>query len=335
MNKNLAICAAFVATLGLTGCGPTYVNVPYLKPATIAKMKSEEVIATTKFKNDEVGLSPKVEAFIVSTKVNGQPYFKVVNRSALDQAIKEQGLQSTKYIDSKTAVKVGKLTGATKIIIGNVSSSDVEKGHYTYTERICEQRYKSGECASYYNKVYSCNTNKGTLSATMNLIDVKTGINIHAENVTESLNSDSCKNGFITKEQTLSQMADNAAERFVSKLSPRKVNNYVVLMDEIESIEVKKEQNEYMKNSVTYIEQGRSDKANSLLKKLDKELNGRSYEVIYNIAITEQALGNLEKAKELLTKADSVCTKSDKNLNNAILNIDKIIEQEKAAKKQM
>ncbi len=335
MRKILNLSLGISLAILFVGCGRTYTNVPYLKPAQISKMKSNEVIATTMFKNDNIGLGSKVEANLVSARVSNKPYFKVVNRSSIDQAIKEQGLQRTKYLNRSKAVKIGKILGATKIIVGNIASSDVEKDQYSYTKRYCESYYSDGSCASTYTKRFYCDTNKGTLSATINLIDVKTGLNIHAENVTRELNSDSCKGKFLTKQQTLTKMADIVARDFVDKLIPRRVNNYVQLKDKIKNIEIDDRDKEIMKNSLLYLKQGRPEKAKKLLLKLNAKLNGQSYEVIYNLAITEQAMGNLEKSKELLLKADDLCLEPDAALNHAIKNIDNIIAQEKAAKKQI
>jgi TolB-like protein len=55
------------------------------------------------------------------TKLVNLRRFKVIERSALDKIMKEQKFQSSGIVDDKTAVQLGKISGADAMIIGNIS----------------------------------------------------------------------------------------------------------------------------------------------------------------------------------------------------------------------
>jgi len=71
------------------------------------------------------------------------PSFVVVERALLDEVMEEQHLQSTGAIDSKTAAKVGQLTGAKVLLLGSVQKLG---GKYHITARLVE--VESGEVAA-------------------------------------------------------------------------------------------------------------------------------------------------------------------------------------------
>ncbi len=99
-------------------------------------------------------------------------YFIVVERSQMDQILKEQGFQQTGCTDSACAVELGKLLSAKKILLGEVSrlgSSivitvrivDIEKGIAEFAE---------SENAENENKIYDACKNL-TNRLTENIID--------------------------------------------------------------------------------------------------------------------------------------------------------------------
>ncbi|MBT7117871.1 MAG: hypothetical protein HN901_05880 [Campylobacteraceae bacterium] len=335
--KKRWVLAATAAVLIFTGCGPQKINVPYLVPAKVAEMKDSKVVAVTKLKDDKIGLSQKIEANLTNYKIKNKKYFTVVNRSSLDKAIAEEGLQASDIIDNQTATAVGKKVGANTLIVGIVSSMKSETSTTNHERTYCLQYYKSGGCAQYKTEHYSCDHLRTNLGGTLNVIDIKSGLNIHAENISEEYSGNSCKNRLLSKDQSFERLANSAANDFTYKLSPQSKNLWITLIEEINSVkEVSKMDKQLFENSLKYIENGRIEKANVILRRLNQTFNGQSFEVLYNLAITEQSLGNLEKAKSLLKQSDEVnLGEPNKALDQAIVNIDEIIKLNKKANQQL
>ena len=72
---------------------------------------------------------------LLTSKLAKLPEFIVVERSQLDQVLKEQKLQATGAIDPESAVKVGKLLGAQLLVLGSVEKLG---GSYQVNARIVD-----------------------------------------------------------------------------------------------------------------------------------------------------------------------------------------------------
>jgi TolB-like protein len=69
---------------------------------------------------DQPGLGDMV-ASMTTTAIAGAGGGPIVERARLDRLLAEQDLQSTQRFDPSTAVKIGKLSGATLLLVGNVA----------------------------------------------------------------------------------------------------------------------------------------------------------------------------------------------------------------------
>ena len=72
---------------------------------------------------------------LLTSKLAKLPEFTVVERSQLDQVLKEQKLQTTGAIDPESAVRVGKLLGAQLLVLGSVEKLG---GSYQVNARIVD-----------------------------------------------------------------------------------------------------------------------------------------------------------------------------------------------------
>ena len=64
-----------------------------------------------------------IEALLVGIVVKNEPYFKVIERAAINRIVKEQSFQLSGAVDEETASQVGKLLGADGIVLGAVTQS--------------------------------------------------------------------------------------------------------------------------------------------------------------------------------------------------------------------
>jgi len=99
----------------MSGCAQK-VRIKALNPAQIDRATSTKNIAVVRFKNDEVGLSSKIERNLSRFKLENKPFFTVVNRGNINQVLKEQKLQNSGLVETDEIVEVGNLIGAQALI---------------------------------------------------------------------------------------------------------------------------------------------------------------------------------------------------------------------------
>src|SRR5262245_19202750 len=114
--------------LAFTGCRELLSQV--LLPAKSHEASQVKRVAILPFSGAS-DISNEVEAMLVYTRVQGQPYFTVVERTALNKVMKEQAIALSGAVDETTAARVGKLVGAEGVILGVVKT---DMAHKPYEE---------------------------------------------------------------------------------------------------------------------------------------------------------------------------------------------------------
>ena len=91
-------------------------------PLTLTQVGSRLGIVVLPLKGKEGGdkYADAATERLISQLVNLQR-FRVIERSSLDEVLKEQKIQASGVVDEKTVVKIGKVTGADAIIFGSIS----------------------------------------------------------------------------------------------------------------------------------------------------------------------------------------------------------------------
>jgi curli biogenesis system outer membrane secretion channel CsgG len=323
----------------MTGCAQK-VQVKALNPAEVGEMASKKKVAITAFQDDRVGLSGKIEAQIAKHKLDQKRYFTVLSRNDLDKVMREQKLQSSELMDEKTATKIGKLVGAQALINGQVTTSG-KNGSYQEARERCLKYYKdSTECARWKHYNVTCKTTQAGISASINIVDMENGSIIYADTITKDYNGDSCKDGTFTdvkiptKDQALQGLANQISNEFVYKLTPHYVTFSVGILDSIE-FEVNDKQAASFENALAFLKDGRSDKAEQIMNKVNESLNGQSYVVAYNLGVINESRVKFDDAKKLYAMADSLAETPVEEINAAVIRIDSLIAKRDKAKEQM
>ena len=336
MKKFLGI--GIVAFIFL-GCSLKTVTIKTMVPADVDSLTKKRQIAVVPFKGDNINFSGRLETKLASVKVNGKPYFKVVNRDKIGDILKELKLQSSELVGERVA-RFGKLAGAEVIITGNVKTSAIN-GSYQKPEERCGAYDKKGRCL-YTKTVYiTCRIANATFNASINAIDVNDGRVLDAVNISKSYEGDSCKDGwrFLSAEEALSKLADEAADEYVRRVAPHYVIMNVELMDKVESVDLDENQEKRFENALTYIEHGRLDKAEYILKRLNEETGEKSYEIAYDLGVVEEALRKLKEAKAAYELADKIImdtgAKPNELVDRAIKRINFLIEKRKKLEQQI
>lgn len=323
----------FSIALLLNGCAQK-VTVKALEPAEINGAANTKNIAVTPFHQDRVNLADKIEASISNQRINGKPYFKVINRTDLDKIIKEQKVQNSGLIDESTAVEVGNLLGAQAIISGSVDIPTLHDDHY-YVERTkCKGKGDERRC---WEVKVSCKKRTIGLSAQIRMINVSTGGIIYADNVRRQKQWSHCADDQRTlpsKQSGSQYLANSIASNFAYKLTPHYRHITVVLLEEPD-MEYSDHQERLLENALLYIEQSRYDKAEQLLRRLLESTASQSYVPLYNIGVIYEARGNFSEAQHYYKGADDLTIEPVEEINLAVNRIQRLIEKEKIAQEQI
>lgn len=320
-------------TLGLAlminGCAQK-VTVKALEPAEIKGMAKTKRIAVTPFRQDSVNLADKIEVSISKQQIDGKPYFTVINRKDLKKVIREQKIQNSGLVDTSTAVEVGNLFGAQAIISGSVNKPTLQDKLY-YVERT---KCKDDKC---WKVRVSCKKRTIGLSAQIRMIDVSTGGIIYADNISHKKEWKHCADDTKTlpsKRTGAQYLANSIANNFAYKLTPHYRNISVTLLEDPD-MEYSDHQESLLENALLYIEQGRYDKAEKLLRRLLESTASQSYVPLYNIGVIYEARGNFAEAQHYYKAADDLTIEPVKEINAAVNRIQRLIEKEKIAQAQI
>ena len=126
------------------------------------------------------------------------PFLKVVDRSSMDDVLKEQKLQLSGAIDANTAVQVGELTGAQALLTGTVLShgqnqgslrSMQKNGFASYQEKIKQPDGKYTYQTRYRQVVYTeyYQENTSNVGFQYKLVDLRSGQIIKTDVIRQDL----------------------------------------------------------------------------------------------------------------------------------------------------
>jgi len=318
MQIKKMILSIVLGSIVFSGCA-TKVNTTTVVPAEINRAAKIKRIAVTNFTKDNIGLSPKVETELVSTKIKGKKYFVVANRGDLDKVIRESKIQSEDIFDTKTAVKIGDLLGVQAIVTGVVSKT------YSEDQSFYEGRSKCGDKKCTYTVDYKVRCTKRTvgMSGNIKLIDIERGDIIHTEGLDNTSVSKHCSDqsgGLPSKDALLNAMANTAAKTFVYKLSPHEIAYQIVLLEDPD-IDYTDNEEKLLENFIIVMKAGRTDKGEKFAKQLVELTKGKSYVSIYNLGVIQELNGQTQEALKSFIAADSLVVTTVPEISKALTRI--------------
>jgi len=336
MNISIKLLLSILSTVLLfSGCAQK-IRIKSLVHAEVGEMADKKKIVISEFRNDNIGLSAKIESKIAKHKLDNKRYFTVLNRKNIKNVISEQRLQSSEMVDETTTTKVGRLIGAQAIINGEVASANAESSRYRLVKEKCLKYVKKEGCVKYKRYSVICDTTQASVSVSLNIVDVETGSIVYGDTISKEYNDDSCISGnILSKGQAINRLASEIASEFVYKLTPNYVYFDIKLIESIELKNITTSQKKLFENALEYIKAGRLYKADELLYTLMDEVNGKSYVIAYVYGVVKEARGELNKAKELYLIADDLTTEPVDEINKAIIRIESSINERVEARRQL
>lgn len=327
--------AIFLLTLPIlltvSGCSKQ-IKIKSLEPAQINRAAGLKRIAVLPFKHDRPGLSGKIETLLSQKRLDGKPYFTIINRKDIRQIIREQKRQYSGLLDEKKSVELGNLLGAQALITGNITSASKQDSHFYETRIECADK----NCTKLRKYAVRCMKRRVNLSANIRMADVSKGDIVYSDSLSDTKTWSHCmddRRSIPSLSNGLDLLANNIAHRFVYKLTPNYQYTDVTLLDDPDT-NYNNQQEELLKNGLAFVKANRLDKAQSIFEHLYQQ-QPHSYVAAYNLGIVEEAQGQYQEAQTYFNIADQLQKKPIDEINQAVNRIKREISQSKKANQQI
>jgi tetratricopeptide (TPR) repeat protein len=151
-----------VLLLIISGCSTIRVPIKVTHPAEINMAQYKQIAIS-----DIRGNMGQAFADELKNRLIESNHFKVVDRSSMNQIMKELKLSQSDLADSANAVKLGKLMSASALIAGHTEGKYKEKR--SSSRETCYRDKQKYACTYYYRK------GRYSTSGSIDVIDVQTG----------------------------------------------------------------------------------------------------------------------------------------------------------------
>lgn len=323
--KNLTL---LLFTFLFIGCTGKQLTVKSLQPSLITQDKIYNVILED-FENDRINQTNYLEEKLVNMRVDGKRVFE---------------LQPTyENIDA--------------IVTGRVLQSTVDIDFY-YDEdidysRCWKYKYKDGKrtnkCLKYRERRIPCERKNYTVKTNVQVLNEDEKV-LFSKIYTKRKHTNQCYENrfyynsyfytprFSTRNEyrVNSNLAKQIAQDVINDISPHYIYQNITIIENLDkkySEEIKKE----FETIVELLDNGNINISQTKLHRLNSKLNFKSYEVLYNLALTYEAKDQLEKARDYYIEAKSVCENLDdlKFIETAINRTQLNLENKIRAKSQL
>ncbi len=279
-------------TLIITGCSSKKLTIKSLHPSKIEKEKIH-TITIQRFYRDDVEQTTSIINKIANKTVDNKKIFTIKNTNSEVDAI----------------------------LAGDVLNSSINVYEYFRTQtdysRCRFYRYddknKTKECIEYRIINIPCEKREYNVKTNVILTKPITNDIIFSKTYDKSNFEDICFDHhtyrtFPDKYKINSLIADDIASDILDDISPHYVYYDIEIIDELDdsTIVFTKEQEIRFEKAVEFILSRNLDLAKNELEKLNNEFSGKSFEVLYNLALVNEAFNQLLIANELYVKARSL-----------------------------
>lgn len=213
--------------------------------------------------------------------------------------------------------------GTDAVITGDVINSSVRYETYYQSEvdySRCryyryDERNKSRQCIEYAVRYIPCENREYNVTTNIQVIKPITNNLIFSKTYDKSSHENVCfdspypfSRSSNDKYRINSQIADEIAQNIVDDISPHYVYYNVNIIEELDDKNklYSKEDKKRFENIVDLIVNKNLDIAKTQLEAMDKQFDGKSFEVIYNLGLIFEATNNLEIANNLYNEAKTL-----------------------------
>ncbi len=346
MQKRVSFCICGVFLALISGGCAQKIQLKALKSAEISDGAIKD-IAVLSFTNDTVSQSIKINSALQNLTINGEKYFNVVDRVNLEKIMVEKKLNDSGLVDLiHNDANIG-LKEIQTIATGEIALNTVQQSNYleertdyqTCTETATDKKGNS-YCKKYRKYNMACVVNLYSLTTNVKFIKVADSKIIFARSFSKNSKASHCaddNNVLPSKEAVNTNLANEIADNLIKIIAPSYVYFTVTLLDD-EDVDLSREQSKTFQTALKLLKIERIDKANEILKQLNGALKNKSYVVLYNLGVTEEALGSIYEAYELYKKAENIAIEKNEvieELSTAIRRVKQNITEFEKTNKQL
>jgi hypothetical protein len=294
MKIILNIFILALVSIFISACSTKRLTIKSLHPSKIEKEKIY-TIKVDRFYHDDVNQVISLENAIT------------------DKVIDNRNVFLLKYNDF----------GTDAVVTGNVLNSSVTYNTYYRSEidySRCryyryDERNRSRHCIEYVVRQIPCENREYNVTTNINIIKPSTNEVIFSKTYDKSSHDNMCFDRpypfYRTNSDIFrinSQIADQISQDIVDDMSPHYVYYSINIIEELDdnNKSYTKDQENRFEKAVDLIVNKYLDLAKIELEVLDKELNNKSFEVTYNLALIYEASSQLEIANKLYRNAKTL-----------------------------
>jgi hypothetical protein len=294
MKIILNIFILALVSIFISACSTKRLTIKSLHPSKIEKEKIY-TIKVDRFYHDDVNQVISLENAIA------------------DKVIDNRNVFLLKYNDF----------GTDAVVTGNVLNSSVTYNTYYRSEidySRCryyryDERNRSRHCIEYVVRQIPCENREYNVTTNINIIKPSTNEVIFSKTYDKSSHDNMCFDRpypfYRTNSDIFrinSQIADQISQDIVDDMSPHYVYYSINIIEELDdnNKSYTKDQENRFEKAVDLIVNKYLDLAKIELEVLDKELNNKSFEVTYNLALIYEASSQLEIANKLYRNAKTL-----------------------------
>jgi len=332
----LCIIAIALCLTTVVACG-TAIQTQVLVPAKAhkaAKLKRVAVLPFEGPKGYQIGAD--LEALLLGIYLHGQPYFSVIERTAIDMILKEQSLQLIGLVEAGSAARVGELLGAEGIILGTVTQYATEDRSYREKRSKCIEKDEDGECKKKEDHEVKCTQRTAHVAFTPRVVDVSTGEIVASESLIGNTVSRACKDSgtpLSGRQEMLNQAKRTAFDAFRELMAPYYVSVQIKLLTK-DGSKMPSDVKKTISRGVKWTKDGRYDRACELWSDAHQQHPG-GYATLYLLGVCEEITGNLEGALTYYEKADRRTDAPVKEINEAIGRVNTSIDRQQRLDQQI
>ena len=305
--KGIKILLMLLSVLFVVNCSnPPRVKKEVLMPARVDGLKQAKKIAFIKFEGDETGLyTGKIESYFRNIKVDGKPYFEVVEREALEKIIAEQKLSQSGLTDEKDNITVGNISGADTLVLGSISEPRIDRVR-TSEERTdfstCVQykkRKKKLVCKRYRIYNVDCFQQSTGMQFNIKFVSVETATSNYQGNYSGSAQNYYCTDrGSQVSQQNLKDIAfEQGVSSMRKDVAPFRQQVTIEMLDEDDGSKLDDNDDalELFEKGLKMVENGNIDRGCTFFKQASSKY-AHSPAIYYNLGVCAELKSNLTQA---------------------------------------
>jgi len=309
----------------LTGCGSKQLTVKSLHPSKIPNEKIYSLYIEDFF-NDDIYQSLKIQSKLANKTIEGKKVFRVLNDYGNVDAVVQGSLNSTLNYSTYYEEEI-----------------DYRRcRYYRY-----EGKKKTKRCMRYHVRLIPCENREYRVQTNLKLLKKNTNEIVFAKTYNKTRNIRECFRYHYYPYHTIPRdkrevnikLASLIADEFIDDISPHYEYWDINIIEELnkDSLIFTEEQSNRFEKIVELMEKRNLDLSLDALNKLNQELNNKSYEVIYNMALIYEAKSNLYEANKLYQQAKYLVKDLDdlELINSGIVRTKRNLEEKIKAKSQL